>query len=116
MAPSKFPDNFIDNMIDLMLRAVPDGIIRHLQTLGNNAAGKIDRSIARQSAQHYIGNMVVLAFAGLERVISDERRPAYEKVMLAFDDCIPMLTKYSFTIPPQITEAIQCIRHPNLCD
>ncbi|MGD9723622.1 MAG: hypothetical protein AB7O59_19975 [Pirellulales bacterium] len=107
---SVFADDFIETILDILLTSVPR-IGNKLSVLADPSEGKDSKSMARQMVCHDIGNMVVLAYAGLKGVIRDARKDDYQSVMLKFNELVGELRKHRFDIPPQVADAIRAVRH-----
>ena len=111
-----YEEEFIDGILAMCLKAVPSMILERLDSLTQSGSTKADRSVSRQILLHHIGNMVVLAYAVLERRVAPDRHAEYQKLFQAFEECTPKLKKASVDIPPQIRAAYLEMEYPHLAD
>lgn len=111
-----YKEEFIDGILDMCLKAVPSMILERLHAIAQPDSTKADRSVSRQVLLHHLGNMVVLAYAVLERRVAPDRQAEYEKLFRDFQECVPKLKKASVDIPPQIWAAYCEFEYPDLCD
>jgi len=111
-----YKEEFIDGILDMCLKAVPSMVLEQLSSLAQSDSTKVDRSVSRQILLHHIGNMVVLAYAVLERRVAPDRQAEYQKLFQNFEECVPKLKKASVDIPPQIRAAYLEMEYPHLAD
>jgi hypothetical protein len=111
-----YKEEFIDGILDMCLKAVPGMVWKQLSLLTQADSTKADRSVSRQILLHDIGNMVVLAYAVLERRVAPDRQAEYQKLFQDFEECTPKLKKASVDIPPQIRAAYLEMEYPHLAD
>lgn len=113
---SQFKPSFINDTLDVMARAMANDFDKHLRIVGDKQAKPVHRNVSRQIILHYLGNMVILGFAGMERAICESRREQFNELMLEFEKRRRSLEKQKFEIFPQILEAIAGVHSPHLID
>ena len=113
---SQFKPSFLNDAWDVMSRAMEAGFDEQLRVLSDKQSKPVQRNVSRQIILHDLGNMTVLAYAGLEKVICESRQEQFNRLMLEFDKRRKKLEKLNFEIPPQVLNAISSVRSPNLWD
>jgi hypothetical protein len=106
--------DFVERTLEYMANVTPQCFTKLVADLTTTSFSRDERRIKRELILHYVGNITVIAAAGLDHAIPNRLLTDYHRVLRGFAECRGPLINHSIDIPPQIDEAIELMRKPHL--